>query len=348
MRAPNVERLEDFSDEAATPATPRRRRPRRRFAFVALGLGLLVWVIWRYGWREVGEAFVQAGWGIVWVSLFHFAPIACDTLGWRQLFRPRPVIGLSRLFVIRWIGESVNNLLPVAQVGGDVLRMRLAARAGGPLATSAAATLVDFTIGLLTQMAVALVAMGLLTWQVGPSGPLGWLLLGIIVFTALIGGFVAVQAWGLFRRIGRFASSIWRVFNRSSEAGLSARVEEVDGRVHSLYHLPRALAGCAAWRLASWTVGSVEIWLATYFLGSPVEPLDAFILHAVTMAIRSIAFIVPAGLGVQEGGFVLVGQMLGLSGPTALALGLVRRAREILVGAPGLAAWWAIEARGPK
>ena len=341
-----MERLEDISD-VATPAAPRRRRRRLwRFAFVALGLGLLVWVMLHYGWREVGEAFLQAGWGILWVSLFHFAPIACDTLGWRQLFRPRPVIGIPRLFVCRWIGESVNNLLPVAQVGGDVLRMRLAARAGEPLATSAAATLVDFTIGLLTQMAVALVAVGLLAWQVGPSGPLGWLLLGIIVFTALIGGFVAVQVWGLFRRIGRFASGLWRVFNRSAEVGLSARIEEVDGRVHSLYHLPRALAGCAGWRVASWTVGSVEIWLATWFLGSPVGVVDAFIIHAVTMAVRSIAFIVPAGLGVQEGGFVLVGQMLGLAGPTALALGLVRRAREILVGAPGLAAWWAIETRG--
>ena len=65
--------------------------------------------------------------------------------------------------------------------------------------------------------------------------------------------------------------------------------------------------------------------------------------EALTAAIRSIAFIVPAGLAAQEGGFILIGQMLGLDGSTALALGLIRRVREILLGVPGLIVWWCIE-----
>jgi hypothetical protein len=99
------------------------------------------------------------------------------------------------------------------------------------------------------------------------------------------------------------------------------------------------------WRPAGWTAGSAEIWLAMQRPGHPVGPLEAFILHALTMAIRSVAFIIPAGLGVQEGGFSLMGGLLGLAGPASLALGLVRRAREVIVGLPGLAASWVVALR---
>ena len=53
----------------------------------------------------------------------------------------------------------------------------------------------------------------------------------------------------------------------------------------------------------------------------------------------SSAFIVPAAIGVQEGGFVLIGGLLGLAPETALALALMRRARDIIVFTPALLVW---------
>ncbi len=44
---------------------------------------------------------------------------------------------------------------------------------------------------------------------------------------------------------------------------------------------------------------------------------------------RSAAFFVPSGLGVQEGGYVLLGAIFGLGPETALALSLAKRAREL-------------------
>ena len=58
-------------------------------------------------------------------------------------------------------------------------------------------------------------------------------------------------------------------------------------------------------------------------------------------AIRTGAFAIPGGLGVQEGGSVLVGAVLGIPAPVALALALARRVREFLLGVPGLLAWQA-------
>jgi hypothetical protein len=52
-----------------------------------------------------------------------------------------------------------------------------------------------------------------------------------------------------------------------------------------------------------------------------------------------VAFFVPASLGVQEATFLLFGQMLGIPGNVCLAAALMRRARDILIMAPGLVLW---------
>jgi hypothetical protein len=48
---------------------------------------------------------------------------------------------------------------------------------------------------------------------------------------------------------------------------------------------------------------------------------------------------------VQEAGFILVSGLFGISPDTAIALSMVKRARELLVGLPGLVAWQWSEGR---
>jgi hypothetical protein len=45
---------------------------------------------------------------------------------------------------------------------------------------------------------------------------------------------------------------------------------------------------------------------------------------------------IPGSLGVQEGGYLLLAPLVGLPSDAALALSLSKRAREILLGLPGL------------
>jgi len=53
--------------------------------------------------------------------------------------------------------------------------------------------------------------------------------------------------------------------------------------------------------------------------------------------------VVPASLGVQEGGYVLVGALFGLSPEAALALSLLKRARDFVLGIPALMVWQVVE-----
>ena len=73
-----------------------------------------------------------------------------------------------------------------------------------------------------------------------------------------------------------------------------------------------------------------------HLLGSPVDWSDALLLESLGQAIRGAAFAIPGSLGVQEGGYLLLAPVVGLAPSTALALSLAKRAREILLGVPGL------------
>jgi hypothetical protein len=69
-------------------------------------------------------------------------------------------------------------------------------------------------------------------------------------------------------------------------------------------------------------------------------------LEGMTQAMRHLAFVVPAGLGVQEAGFVLFGHALGISTELALAVSMAKRMREVVCGVPALVTWqWREAAR---
>jgi len=69
------------------------------------------------------------------------------------------------------------------------------------------------------------------------------------------------------------------------------------------------------------------------------------ILESVAFALRTATFIVPSRLGVQEGYYVVLGAMFGLSPDVALGLSLLKRAREMATGVPCLIIWQGVEAR---
>ena len=78
-------------------------------------------------------------------------------------------------------------------------------------------------------------------------------------------------------------------------------------------------------------------------LGADATFAQAFVIEALIQLVSSAAFLVPGALGVQEGGFVLIGGLLGFDAPTCLALAGARRVRDLLFYVPGLLAWQVAE-----
>jgi putative membrane protein len=309
------------------------------FAGAALFTGLLI----REGAAQVGSAIATAGWALLAVVAYHFlVPVSLDSLAWRVLFpraeRPR----LRSIYWMRWIGESVSTLVPSAAVGGDIVRARLAAISGTAVATSAATVLVDLTLGVFTQAAFTLLGVVLLVDSTGQRNFVGPTIIGTVVGIAAIAGFYFVQRLGMFRFLARM---IAKLANSPEWQSLVQSGAELDEIVRSVYSRRGAVFACCGWTILSLILNSGEIYIALWALNLHATIVNAIILQSMALTIRSVAFPVPGGLGVQESGYVLVGNLLGIPGETAFALSLIARVRELGFGIPGLITWQLIEGR---
>ncbi|EMG39078.1 putative membrane protein [Desulfocurvibacter africanus PCS] len=315
---------------------------------LAAGLALLLALVLRHGPSGILAALAVAGWSILWVAAYHLLPLFLDTLGWAMTMPRGRGPGLGVLLLARWVAESFNTLLPVAQVGGHVARAKLVAGRGGPdtalsPSESGATVTVDVTLGLVTQFAFALAGVLATLPYLGASGDRLRLWGGAGFGALLLAGFVLAQRAGMFTAAAQVLQGLTRGRRLTALLG---EAKAMDTHIRATYAAKGRLALAAGLRLLGWLSKSGESWLALHFLGVPATLGDALVLEALSTAAASAAFMVPGGLGVREGSILLLGGMLGITPEVALALALIKRAREMILGAPGLAVWLWIEARG--
>ena len=55
--------------------------------------------------------------------------------------------------------------------------------------------------------------------------------------------------------------------------------------------------------------------------------------------VKSVAFMTPGALGIQEGAYVLSASVFGLPAEATLSLSLLRRAKDLAIGIPAILAW---------
>lgn len=302
----------------------------------ALFIALLAW----QGLGSVTGALAAAGWGLVLVAAFHVLPLALDAAAIAVLFGKDAHVGTRDAFFARWSGESVNSLLPAGQIGGPVAMVRQLAQRGMAMRDAAAAITVSTTLQAVAQIVFAVFGIALFSIyaanNTANSAPRDLGVAALIatgVLAGLIALFYVAQRRGLFGRMMRLAS---KVFGKRDWSSLATRADAVDAAVRSLYDERGRAAASFALSFAGWLVGTAEVWLALRFLGHPVDWIDALLLESIGQAIRGAAFAIPGSLGVQEGGYLLLAPLVGLPPEAALALSLAKRAREMLLGLPGL------------
>jgi uncharacterized membrane protein YbhN (UPF0104 family) len=125
----------------------------------------------------------------------------------------------------------------------------------------------------------------------------------------------------------------------------TANVEGLHKALIDCYRSPRRVALAALWQMVSWLLGGVEVCLALHFLGRDVGIGAGLIIESLGQALKAVGFAVPGALGVQEGGYIVICQALGLAPELAIALSLMKRLREVTLGVPGLIFWQRTEAK---
>ena len=236
--------------------------------------------------------------------------------------------------------EGAETCLPFSEIGGLVFSTRALMLGGVDFARAGASSVVDVAaegMGL-----VPFLLFGLAMLAARQKGSALTLLMALGLGLLLLGGasviLLQLQAVGLVRWATQKMLHVW-VKDAPDQA--EALVQDMK----NLFSRRSRVAGGALLHAVCWFGGGGNVWIAYHMLGAKPRVMDAVAIEAILSGVMAIGFLVPGGLGVQELTYVGVGALFGLPAHISLALSLVRRARDILIGAPALVAWQTLEAK---
>ena len=294
--------------------------------------GLIAW----QGLGEVSAIIITSGWPILLVPLAWSPTVFFGTITWRLLFEPGKEPAFKDIFMALWMGRSINTLLPVASLGGEVVKARMLILWGYPKAEASASVVVDKTVQVFGVIIWGLIGVTLLVHYSVEQELIAAALTGFAVLGAGVAGFILVQKAGLARVM---VTSAHKITKSDYFENLKDGAERVDGCVRDIYARPGRLILAILWRVLALVLQTAEVWAAAYVLGHPISVMEAMFLKSMTSTLSDVAFVIPNAYGIQEGAFVVLGAMLGLPPDLMLAVSLSIRIRELLVDIPGLVIW---------
>ena len=321
---------------------PRARARAAAIAAAVIGLFVATAVVGYFNFGAVLAAMRPIGLpgflAVIAAQLCLFVPLG---LAWWLVALGEPAERIPLFMWSRLLREAASDVLPFSQLGGLVIAARAAVLGGTSTAVAFGSSMVDTTVEIVAQLIYTLVGVGLLARRLGFAANSGDRLLysvagGLVIAAALVGGLIAVQRRGLNLMEG--------LFHRLAPAA-GHHATAVTKVVEAAYGQPARLWTGLGVHIFAWFGAAGGTWLILVLIGRPLPFASVAAIESLMFAIRNAAFVAPSGLGVQEGAYALLGPLFGLPVEAALALSLLKRARDIAVGVPMLLSWQLAESR---
>jgi putative membrane protein len=141
----------------------------------------------------------------------------------------------------------------------------------------------------------------------------------------------------------RFVKNVLSMFAGDREWLVFGAIDDLFAQLDALYANRGDLIRSVTWHLVGWFVGAIEVFVVLNAMGHPLDFGDAVIIESLMHAVRGASFAIPGALGAQEGGLIVLCAIFGIPPEAALALSLVKRIPDLVIGVPGLLAWQAME-----
>jgi hypothetical protein len=311
-------------------AHSKSRSPARRWLVPVVGvvgLGLLVYLIARLGPGRIATELAHMSAVLPAVLAITGTKYALQTFGWRLMLRPheRPPFGESLSATVT--GDALGYLTWAGPFTGEPVRALLI-RSSVPVAAGITAGAVERTM----YHGVAAVFV----WTV------------LLLLLAVMHPVWSAIALVLTLVAGAATTALVRGRLRATSAG-STRVARVRAAAGALWRDRReVLLPLALLELAQHALLVLEAYVLLGALGAAPTLKTAFIFEAVTKLVNTAGLLVPARLGVSEGGSALLAGALGFAASHGLSLALMRRIRALIWSAVGLALLPAQEARARR
>ena len=293
--------------------------------------------LWMFG-PELLAAFATLTRAGNVAALFGYAAYSCAVLallGAAWLVAAGAPLRLVGVFAwARIVREAAADLLPFSQVGAIVISFRVVLASG----VEAAVVYASFVADLATELGSQLlfVAFGLLALWAAPATNVDLdVTVSLAVGVALLVALTAASA------SARWTLPIAQRLVGVAMPGAAAVLASTSVRLVDVYRRRTRIAITFLLNLLGWFASAAGVWLALRWVGIDVPMARIVSLESLICVLRSVAFAIPAGIGVQEAGYGLLGPLVGLPLEAALSIALLKRLRDVVVALPVLVIWQA-------
>ena len=150
--------------------------------------------------------------------------------------------------------------------------------------------------------------------------------LGIVAMGVAVVGVLFWQRFGFFRPLiwaGRRIQALATFIDR-----YEALMCSTDNIVRDHLGERRRFGLSCLWFFLGWVAGVVEVWVLLMMLGISHEMSLALVIQVLSLIVTRLTTFIPANLGAQEAGMVMIFSHLGLSPESAMAFAVLRRLRQ--------------------
>jgi putative membrane protein len=307
------------------------------FASGCAAVGLILWI----GAGAVFGAVAAAGWGVAVVVVLRGVAVWAAGVGWFFLFPEGSRPTAWTCVLIRFLREGANALLPITQVGGEVIGARVLTLRGAPASLSAASVIVDVLVQAVTQFLFAAVGLAALAAMRDDDAVRRTIAMVIVIAVPALGGFYLAQ-----RPVGqRIVKALLKRVVGEREWLPFGAIDALYARLAAIYANPRGVAVSVLIHSLVWPFGALEVWAMLAFMGYPSGFSEALVVESLMHAIRGAAFAIPGALGAQEGGLIVICAIFGVPAEAAIAMSLIKRVPDLVYGIPSLIGWQVVEGR---
>lgn len=307
-----------------------------------LGLALALYLVMYVGVGAVFSAAIAVGWGgfaiLCLYALGVFLLLGC---AWYVLLPD----SATRPWILVWarmVRDAAADVLPFSQFGGILLGVRAAILHGVATSLAFASMIVDVTTEMLAQIIYVALGVVLLSARAPRSS-----LAASLTTLFLIGLVLATFAGVLLVAVQRYGHRITAKLAAHILPGAVAPTAALAARFDAIYGSPARVGLSAALHLAGWIASAIGTWIAFRLIGVHVDIAAVLAIESLVCATRSAAVFIPNALGVQEAAYALLAPLFGIGVESGLAVSLLKRARDVAIGAPILLIWQAVEGRRP-
>jgi uncharacterized membrane protein YbhN (UPF0104 family) len=324
-----------------------------RIASGACALSLLIWTFHGVDFQRVSQNITSIGvLGLGLIALPALIALGLECIGWSRVFRSLGQrVGIRGLLRVRLMTEAVAQTLPLGVIWAESLKpMLLGRHSAVPLSRAVAglvarkyllvssqamyvALLSAFGFATLCRLSHALTGRVAFAWGAfGVSGVLCLIALGLCGTFAR--GSAAERLLALLRRIP----------NARLQRGLlrrQASFASTDNLTEGYFALgfTRTTLAPGMFFLCGWLCEALESFLILKLLGVELDFFAIASIEVLLSFLKNVLFVLPAGIGVQDVGYVSCLAALGVSDALTIgaAFSALKRGKELFWAAVGYA-----------